>query len=64
MQALSSYTMTNPPPKWIIEGKEFGVWETLDEADSYEDAVILASVQCSNLPEDRIRISTPENEIL
>jgi hypothetical protein len=56
--------MTNPPPKWIIEGKEFGVWETLDEADSLEDAVTLASVQCSNLPEDRIRISTPDNEIL
>jgi len=56
--------MTNPPQKWIIEGKEFGVWETLDEADSYEDALILASSQCWNLPEDRIRISTPENEIL
>lgn len=49
---------------YIIEGKECGVWETIDEAESMEDAVMLASSHCANLPEDRIRISTPDNSIL
>jgi hypothetical protein len=49
---------------YIIEGKECGVWQSIDEADSLSDAISLASCHCANLPEDRIRISTPDNEIL
>ena len=49
---------------YIIEGKECGVWESIDEAETLTDALLLASSHCANLPEDRIRISTPENEIL
>jgi hypothetical protein len=49
---------------YIIEVKECGVWETVDYADTLEEATILASSLCWSVREEWIRISTPENEIL
>jgi hypothetical protein len=49
---------------YVIEGKECGAWESIDKAENLPDALLLASAHCANLPEDRIRISTPENELL
>ena len=47
-----------------VETLECGVWETQDVADSLEDAMLLASSLCNTLPEDRIRISTPDHKLL
>lgn len=49
---------------YVIEGKECGVWDTIGEASSTKEALLLASAACANLPEDRIRISTPDNDLL
>ena len=50
---------------YCVETLECGVWEMQDVADSWEDAVMLASsLCCTSLPEDRIRISTPESRVL
>lgn len=49
---------------YCVETLECGVWETQDVADSWEDAVMLASSLCYTLPEDRIRISTPDFRVL
>jgi hypothetical protein len=48
----------------IIEFLECGVWDTLDEADNREDALLLASHYADLLGEERIRISRPDNDIL
>jgi hypothetical protein len=59
--------MTTPQPqhcRHIIEFLECGVWETLDEADNREDALLLASHYVDLYGENRIRLSTPDNQIL
>jgi hypothetical protein len=33
-------------------------------ADNLPDAILLASSLCQTLPDDKIRISTPDNRIL
>ena len=47
-----------------IEVKEAGAWETVDYADTLEDAILLASSLTQTVREEWIRISTPENKIL
>lgn len=47
-----------------IETIECGVWETQDVAPTLEDALLIASSLCQTLPEERIRISTPDYKIL
>jgi hypothetical protein len=47
-----------------IEVCECGVWDTQDMADNLPDALALASSLCQTLPDDKIRISTPDNRIL
>lgn len=47
-----------------IEVRTAGVWETVDYADTLEDAILLASSLTQTVREEWIRISTPENEIL
>lgn len=47
-----------------IETCECGVWDTQDVADNLQDALALASSLCQILPDDKIRISTPDNRIL
>ena len=47
-----------------IETRECGAWETQDVADNLEDALMLSSSLCESLPEDRIRISTPDHKLL
>jgi len=59
---MSQATPANKPPVWIIETLECGVWETYGESDSLEDAITLASAIL--LSDDRIRISTPDFQIL
>ena len=49
---------------YVIELLECGVWDTLDEADDLESALILASYYSSLHGDHRLRISTPENSIL
>ena len=55
---------TKPPitPTWNIETEEFGVWEIYSIKFSLEDAMDFASP--IPLPDDRIRIVTPDNKIL
>jgi len=50
--------------RWCIEFLELGVWDTLDIADSEEDALALASIYAERLGEDRVRISTPDFKYL
>ncbi len=50
--------------RYVIEICECGVWDTLDECDSMEDALTLASHYAELNGEDKIRISTPDNQIL
>ena len=52
------------PAPHCIETLECGVWDTQDVADDLEDALTLASSLCRSLPEDRIRISTPDFKTL
>jgi len=54
--------ITTPPQVWIIEVQICGVWDTYDEATSESDAITIASA--IELPDDRIRISTPDHKIL
>lgn len=51
-------------PVFVIESKVAGVWDTLDEVASLDDALILASTYCDLIPEDKLRISTPDFKIL
>lgn len=50
--------------RYIIELLECGVWETIDEADSLQEVLDIASSYAELFGEDRIRISTPDNAIL
>lgn len=51
-------------PRFEIEVKTAGVWETHDYADDLETALQLASSLVGGIPEDRIRIVTPDIKIL
>jgi hypothetical protein len=59
-----SEELNHNPPLFCIETKECGVWDAQDVAASLEDALMLASSLCQTLPEDRIRISTPDYKLL
>lgn len=50
--------------RWVIEFRECGVWETLDEADDKETALLLASHYAQFHSDENLRISTPDNELL
>lgn len=47
-----------------IEIYELGYWESIDVIDNLDDALILASVQCNNYPDYRVRIVCPDGKIL
>lgn len=49
---------------YYLEIFELGLWETVDQSDSFKDIVELASSFCANYPEDRIRIYTNHGNIL
>lgn len=52
------------PAVWVIETREFGVWETRAEAVSDISAFRVASRLAKRHGEHNVRISTPDNEIL
>lgn len=56
---------------WNIEFRECGVWTELDYAESFEDALTIASSYVNgktsdgqNVREEWLRIVTPEGQIL
>ena len=49
---------------YCVEFQECGVWETYDTTQELEDAILLASALCRTLPEDKIRISTPDYKLI
>lgn len=51
-------------PRWVIEFRECGVWNTLDEADDEQTAIMLASHYVQFHRDENLRISTPDNRLL
>ena len=51
-------------PRWVIEFRECGVWDTLDEADDEETAIMLASHYVQFHSDENLRISTPDYRLL
>jgi hypothetical protein len=51
------------PGKYCIETLECGVWDTRALENNLTDALATASNLCRSIPENRVRISTPDFEI-
>lgn len=41
-----------------------GGWQLLDETESFFEAIEFASGYCYNIPDDQLRIKTPDGKIL
>jgi len=49
---------------FCIETLECGVWDVWDTAETLEEALMLTSSLCETISEERIRIHTPDFEVI
>ena len=47
-----------------IEIKTAGVWESVDTAETLDDALLLAASYCETIREEWVRIITPDGKTL
>lgn len=61
---LQNQRASGPKLVWNIETREYGVWETIETADSELEALRIASTLTLTTREEWIRVIDPNNKVL